>query len=332
MIRNLNKRQRPDTLVNQQRRGGGNWGRRIYLLILAVVCLTVLNYLWGEAVMLHADGLVIRERNLVAATSIVRVEDARVDQGETVEKDDILFRVGSIETLDRIADLSTRIAELAQRRASLYSRSELASELLPLARRRSNEASDVLIRFDNMALRGLVTTARQEEAMRANFDAQKELVLLVNETSTLKSEISAFEMAHQDAARALDDLKGYYASGIVRAPVSGTIGGKVPSVGDVYRAGEPILSIYSGEPYILAYLPTRYIFPIRKGMRVRLTSGRHAENGIVTEILPFSEALPEEFQNTFKPRDRNQLAKIHFAKPSLIPVYAKVEISRGFLW
>ncbi len=33
-------------------------------------------------------------------------------------------------------------------------------------------------------------------------------------------------------------------------------------------------------------------------------------DGVVTEILPLTDTLPKEFQNTFKPSDRSQLAKI----------------------
>jgi hypothetical protein len=119
-----------------------------------------------------------------------------------------------------------------------------------------------------------------------------------------------------------------YDDGVVRSPVGGSIGASVPLVGNVYRPGEPILSIYSGDPYVLVYLPRRYLFPIYVGMKLRLTDGRDVADGVITEILPVTDTLPKEFQNTFKPSDRNQLAKINLTTPSAFPLNQKVSVSR----
>ena len=96
-------------------------------------------------------------------------------------------------------------------------------------------------------------------------------------------------------------------------------------IGNVYRPGEPILSIYSGDPYVLVYLPRRYLFPIYVGMELRLTDGRDVADGFITEILPVTDTLPKEFQNTFKPSDRNQLAKIKLTTPSAFPIKSESE-------
>ena len=140
--------------------------------------------------------------------------------------------------------------------------------------------------------------------------------------------MSALNNALADADDAIAKLKALYSDGIVRSPVSGSIGAIVPSVGNVYRPGEPILSIYSGDPYVLVYLPRRYLFPIYVGMELRLTDGRDVATGTITEIFLVTDTLPKEFQNTFQPQDRNQLAKIKLASPSTFPLNQKVSVSR----
>ena len=94
-------------------------------------------------------------------------------------------------------------------------------------------------------------------------------------------------------------------------------------VGNVYRPGDPLLSISSGDPYVLIYLPRRYLFSIYVGMQMRVTDGQHTENGVVSEILPVTASLPKEFQNTFQPSDRNQLAKVRAGERIAFSAQAK---------
>ena len=144
----------------------------------------------------------------------------------------------------------------------------------------------------------------------------------------LNGELSSLDKAFANANDAITKLQALYSDGIVRSPVSGSIGASVPSVGNVYRPGDPILSIYSGDPYVLVYLPRRYLFPLFVGMELRLTDGRDIADGVIAEILPVTDTLPKEFQNTFQPQDRNQLAKIKLASPATFPLNQKVSVSR----
>jgi hypothetical protein len=52
----LKKRLRPDNIPSEQRVMRGRTGRTIYLLLLSAFALTVLNYLFGDYFLLHADG------------------------------------------------------------------------------------------------------------------------------------------------------------------------------------------------------------------------------------------------------------------------------------
>lgn len=330
MIRKLRNRPRADDLVNQQRKATNFSGRMIYLGLLGVFALALLNFLFGDFFLLRADGQVVRDRTTIAATYIARIEAVGVTQGQSVAPGDTVLRVQSAEMLERLAELSAGRARLAAKAAELRIREETVSRLLPIAEKRAAETEKVLAQFEELSGSKLVTSARYDDALRARYEAQEALVRLQAEKKSLSQELDALDEARSDAEKALTDLRAHYAEGTVRAPVKGAIGTAVPVAGDVYRPGEPMLSIYSGDAYVLAYLPRRYLFPIEAGMEVTVASGRQSATGVIEQILPVTDALPQEFQNTFKPRDRSQLARIRLSNPAAFPLHEKVELSSRF--
>jgi hypothetical protein len=72
------------------------------------------------------------------------------------------------------------------------------------------------------------------------------------------------------------------------------------------------------------------LFPVYIGMKLQVTDGQNTASGAIAEILPVTDTLPKEFQNTFQPSDRNQLAKIELASSSSFPLLQKVRVSRSF--
>ena len=155
-MRPLKRRIRPDNIPNELRVSRGSTGRVVYLVLLAVFGLAVANYLFGDFVLLRADGLVLRDKNVVATTYIARVERVDVKEGQFVEKSAPLLKVQSLELLERLADLSTKRAELVAKVTDFKIRTERSTELLPLAERRAIETERVIKLFDNMAKDGFV--------------------------------------------------------------------------------------------------------------------------------------------------------------------------------
>ena len=316
-MRPIKSRLRPDNIPNEQRVMRGRTGRTIYLALLTLFSLGVLNYLFGDYVLLEADGLVLSDAHVIATPYMALVEAVDVDEGQTVKAGDVLLKLQSTQLLERLADLSTKRAELVAKSTDFKIRAESVTQLLPLAERRTAEAVNTIKQFDDLAAAKLVTSARYQEALRVNYEASKDRINLETQSQVLKEELSSLDKAMADADGAISKLQDVYANGVVRSPAAGSIGASIPSLGNVYRPGEPILSVYSGEPYVLDYLPRRYLFPIRVGMEVQVSDGREITNGTVAEILPVTDTLPKEVQNTFKPSDRNQLAKIELKGPAL---------------
>jgi multidrug resistance efflux pump len=327
MIQGLKKRPRSDALVNEKRKVANPIGRAIYLGILAVFAVAVLNFTFGDLLFLRADGLVLKDQTVVATTFVARIQDVGIREGQQVEKGQVIMRLQSTEMLERLADLSARRARLVADTVEFRIRAETVAELLPLARKREGEATRVVGKFDELALAGLTTASSYDTALSANFSAQGERIKLATQLKTLEKEVATLHEARDLAESTLADLRAHYADGVIVAPVTGSIGVSVPSPGNVYRTGEPMLTIYSGSPYVLAYLPHRYMFPIKVGDKVNVYDGQSSTTGEIAEILPMTAALATEFQNTFKPRERSQLAKIRLAEGAPFPLLQKVSIT-----
>ena len=224
----LKKRLRPDNIPSEQRVMRGRTGRTIYLLLLSVFGLTVINYMFGDYVLLEADGLVLRDQHVVATTYVARVDGVDVTEGQAVEAGNPLVKLQSTEILERLADLSTKRAELVAKETDFKVKAASVAQLLPLAERRVAEAVNTIKQFDTLAAAKLVTAARYQEALRVNYEASHDRVNLITQRQVLEEELSSLDDALADADDAIAKLKGLYADGMVRSPVSGSIGASVP--------------------------------------------------------------------------------------------------------
>jgi multidrug resistance efflux pump len=327
MIRSLKKRPRSDNLVNEKRVSPHAAGRYIYLAALAIFGIAIANYLFGDFFFLRANGLVLKDHTVIAPSYVARIQEIRVKEGQQVKEGQILFTLQSLEMLERLADLSARRARLVADSVEFRIRSETVAALLPLAKKREDEAARVVGKFDELNQAGLTTASSYDTALTANFNAQQDHVKLATQLKSLERELSTLAEARTVSESTLMKLQDQYADGVVRAPVSGAIGVTVPSVGTVYKTADPILSIYSGEPYVLAYMPRRYLFSVSAGQKVIISDGQTSVKGVLMELLPITDALAKEFQNTFKPTDRSQLAKIKLVEEARFPLHQKVDIS-----
>ncbi|WP_444939263.1 HlyD family secretion protein [Microbulbifer sp. JMSA002] len=331
-MRTIRKHIRPDTMASEVRPHHSAIGRRIYIGVLILFALAILRYLFGDLFILKGDGLVLRDYAAVEMGYITRVTAVEVDEGESVKEGQLLLKIESMELLERLADLSSRQANLIQISAEFTLLSETAKQLLVPAEHRKQEIEEILARINKLADKGFVSKITYQEVLRDNFNAGQELVKIQVESTTLDKKRKAVDAAIKVAGTAYQRLKDHYDDGRVRSPVNGLVGATVPSVGDVYREGEPLMQVYWGEPYVLAYMPRRYILALRPGMVVTVKSGRYKDKGVISELLPISDQLPEEFQNTFKPQERNQLAKIVLSDPEHFPLSEKVQVTLELNW
>ncbi|MFD0987038.1 HlyD family secretion protein [Methyloligella solikamskensis] len=306
----IHKRPSVDKLVSEQRVESASWGRRIYLGLLALLGLVILNYLFGDMVFLRAEGILLTDRDAVAATYPGQVVAVEVAEGETVEQEDVLVRMESAQMVRDIAELTLRAAEMSERKAQLQVKLGVVSSLLPIAERHVTESNATLDAFDKLDNKGLVSNARVNEAVENKFDAAERLAELKSQSEILETQLPSVMESYDRAIGALNGLKALYDDGIVRAVRGGTVGPKVPTQGQVVNFGDDLLTIYGSKTYVLAYLSNDYLFEVEPGQKVRVSSGAQAVDGRIDAVLGVADTLPPEFQNLFKPRDRGRLVRI----------------------
>jgi multidrug resistance efflux pump len=336
-MQRIRTRPRLDKLLNQQRSAKIAWSRRVYLLLVSGLTLGLLNYFAGDAILLRADGILLTDRQIIAATYPAKVAAVRVKEGESVAQGAVLVELQSADMLKDIADLSVRAADLAARETQLRVNAASVETLLPLAQRNAREGADALARIDTMSDRGLVSTQSMTQALSSGYDTAAKLSELRGQQEILGAQLSLVGQSHRRAEEALDQFEAFYDRGAVRALAAGTVGSRVPAVGEVVRFGDELLQVYGDKAYILAYLPDIYLFGLAPGDKVEVSggSGSHTNVGTVEAILGVADALPPEFQNTFRPRDRSRLVRISLPRDHGFAISQKVRVGGcvfGWCW
>jgi multidrug resistance efflux pump len=326
-MQRIRKRLRIDNLLSQQRSDTVRWGRRLYLALLSVLLLAVLNYLAGDAVMLRSDGIVLSERYVIAATYSAKVSTVYVREGDWVVKGALLAELESAEMLKDIADLAIRHADLATREAQLRVRSDTIDTVLPLAERHAHENVEALAMISTMSNRGLIPTNRLDQALSSSYTSMSRLAELRGQEKAIREERSRLALMSGRASEALSKLEAFYAGGLVRASATGIVGSRVPVPGQVVRFGEELMQIHGKQAYVLAYLPPYYLFSVERGDQVAISGGSRGVVGTVDAILSVAEALPPEFQNMFRPRDRSRLVRISMPAEHGFAISEKVSVT-----
>jgi len=332
-MQRLRKRPRLDTLASQQRAGAAAWGRRIYLGLLAILALSLLDYAFGDAVFLRADGIVLANKHVVAATYAGRVVDVRAREGQTVDKGAVLVQLESADMLKDIADLSSRNADLASKIGQTRLRLATVDAVLPLADRHAKESAAALKKLDSIADRGLISITRLDQALGSNFDTTSRFSDLSGQSKLLGDEIALVESSFRQAKHALSQFEAFYDQGLVRSVTAGVVGPRVPVIGQVVKFGDELMQVYGSDAYVLAYLPDTHIFTVIPGQEVAIRVGTTRTTGRVEALLGVADALPPEFQNMFRPRDRSRLLRVTLDDASVIAISQKVRVtSCGACW
>ena len=326
-MQRLRKRPRLDKLASEQRAGTVAWGRGIYLALLGILCIFLLDYAFGDAVFLRAEGIVLSNRYVVAATYAGRVSDVHAREGQRVERGEVLVQLESADMLKDVADLSARNADLGSKISQLRLKLTTVDAVLPLADRHARESAAVIQKLDSIADRGLVAPHRLDQALGSGFETTSRLSDLKGQSKLLGDEILLVEASYRQAKHALSQFEAFYDQGRVRSAAAGVVGPRVPVVGQVVRFGDELMQVYGPHAYVLAYLPDIHIFAVVPGQRVAIRAGTARITGRVEALLPVADALPVEFQNMFRPRDRSRLLRVTLDDASTLAISQKVRVT-----
>lgn len=327
-IRSLRSRVRPDDLKNQVR-AGQSWARRIYLVALLGVTAWIGMQVFGPMLFINADGLIVQEREVVGAAFPAQVTSVSVRPGDAVKAGQLIGTVVSTQMLDIISELTTRQAQAQSRSDQIDARLSAIKAVLPTADHRAARALAALRDLERAMAGGYSTSIRLAEMSRAHYDAARDSADLRAEASALESEKQALKGNLARIATALGNAIQTYSDGAVVASIAGTVGPKVVAAGTVLRPGEAFADIYDGDQYVLAYLPTNRLYPTYVGRSVLITDGVNSEGGKIQRIERITDALPVEFQSSFRSIDRQQLVRVTLDGTSQFPLFSKIKVTSG---
>jgi multidrug resistance efflux pump len=330
MIKAIRKRARPDNLKNQVRAGGQSFARRLYFYCVVGVFVMLGWTFTGHWFFLDAEGIVTKERTIIAPDYSARVIAIHVKPGDTVKPGMPIATLQSREIIDSIAELSTRRATVASREAQVAGRIETIREVLPGARERRKKADAGRATINSLAARQLTTAVRIQEAQKEFYEAQREESSLSTELGALVSELKNVNSTLAEMDFAIKQVQGAYNDGKVVAQIEGTVGPKVPHPGHIVKPGEPLVELYRGNMFVYAFMPIGRLYSIAPNDNVRITDGQHSFAGRVERIETVTDALPPEFQVNFRSADRQQLFRVVFDTPPPFAIQAKIKVSSNW--
>lgn len=334
-MKRLRKQPRIDVLDAQKRSSSGRLGRMMYLALVVLFLGSLTYYLVGSMVVLSIDGTVLKDRYSVGASYPGKVVDVYVKEGDQIEAGTPLLRLESFEMVQELANFALRDSDLSIREGQLRGKLTAFEAVSALAERTAFEAKATASQFDTVSGRGIVSSLSKDDALRNSFQAAERVAQLQSEKSATEYELELLQQSRTIFREAISKLNGIYDNGYLRASMPGTVGAKVPIPGQIVKFGDELMQINGGKSYILAYLPDEYLFNISEGMPVNVKGGAQSAKGRVDAILTVADALPAEFQNMFRPRDRSRLARITLDERNPFAVSQKVTISGcafGYCW
>ncbi len=330
MITKLKSRPRLDALDNQRRGAGKKLGRRIYFGILIFIFVSVAYFFVGARFVLDADGLVVKDRFLLAAEYDSRVIRNNVQPGDTVRKGETLLLLDSRDIANKLSDFDARRAELLNQMEEVSALISNADRLLPIAGAQEKQAREYAERVQNLLDSGFTTTATRNNAMDVYFARQRDVAALKGERVSAMKREKTIRNTLEELDSIIADTKRVFARGTLESPVDGVVGPVVPSIGQVNKRGEPIMEMFVGKPYILAYLPTDRVYEVEPGTRVAVSDGYRTARGKIVKIGGLTDNLPAEFQGTLKRRERQEILKIEFDGTSDFVLGSTVSITSTY--
>jgi multidrug resistance efflux pump len=325
MIRHIKKRTKADVFENDVRASKPKWGRYIYLSCVFLFFAYIANLLVGPVNWLQADGLVTSDRIVIATPYDSQVLQISVQPGQVVRKGQVLAHVHSSQVANVLATLAAQNAATVARQAELAIRVDIANAVMKSADERLIEAENVIRKLSSA--RSIVTDASYSSAVRERYNATQERAARDAERRSSLVQLEKLQEAQAEAVAAMNDIRSRYSDGSILAPADGVIANSVARQGDVIRLGDALTEMFVGKKFVLAYLETGTLYNVDIGDRVTVAGGFSSSRGTIVDVLPITVQLPAEFQKTFRPTARGQVARVALDDASVFPLSAKIRVT-----
>jgi multidrug resistance efflux pump len=324
----LTKRSRIDTLQNEIRRRGNPWDRAIYFGLVAVFLAWIFDAFLGDYFYLRADGLVLKDRVVVATQFTAQVQDLEVAEGIEVKRGQPVVRLKSQEVEETLAKLSSDIANATGKRTAFGVRQNVISAVRASAEKSREAAHANTLRTRQLVSQDLISSKRVAELMESEFRTSQTVAEMEAEAAGISRDLPQLDATIREASETREQLKASYDDGNIRAPVDGIVGSLPVRSGSVARGGEPLMEIFTGEPFVVAYVPEGALYELQIGEPVTIKVGLKSYTGRISRVFPLSGQLPKAFQDTIRAPARAQVFHIAFDPGQPVPtLFAKPKIA-----
>lgn len=324
----LRRRPRFDTLQNEARKRGRSLGRWIYLGLVCALLFWVFDMFLGKMIYFRAEGLVLRDRIVIATQYPAGVQELNVEEGSSVKEGKILARVRSQRVEESLAQLYSDLANGLGRSTELQVRGKVIEAISPMVDRSYDEARHARVASERLRDKQLLTIGRRAELLKGEIDSARTRSEVLAERRAIEDDLPDLLAAVEAAEKAVARLQQVYSDGVLKAPADGIIGYLHVSEGSVVQMGEPLMEIFTGTPYVLAYVPEGALYELHPGDPINISLGFKDYHGRVDRIYPVAGQLPKEFQNTFEPVARARIVRIEFEPNQPYPsLFSKTTLS-----
>ena len=205
----------------------------------------------------RANGRIEVERVDVATKFPGRIAELRVDEGAIVQKNEILVRIDTTETL----------AQLAAARAAVHRAHQ------SIARAQADVAlREAELKLAEVELKRIIELARTNTATQAELDrrtAQRDVskASLDGATVAIEDAKAATEAAEAQVAQ----IEATIADMTLKAPVSGRVEYRLAQTGEVVAAGGRVLTLLNlSDEHMTIFLPTSQAGRVELGSEARI--------------------------------------------------------------
>ena len=322
-VQQLKNRTLADKFANDVRASHRNSGRFVYIGLVMVTAAWLADVFAGPYLWLDAGGLVSADRAVISSPNDSQVVAVYASPGQMVRKGQVVALLESPAVTQAVADLKTRYADAAVKAAELNIRLNVADSVEQLGIERLKLAEENYAKLASN--HGYATDLTVQASMQQLYDARLQVATQKAQREGAADQLHTLGATLEDAQQSIAHIQSRYNDGKVLAEDDGIVGAQVAQRGDFLRPGEPLMELFTGRPYVLGYLETSALYAVRVGDHVHVQAGFRETEGTVTEVRPIAVQLPPEFQKTFRPRGRGQVAKIEL-KDADFPLSTKVEI------
>jgi multidrug resistance efflux pump len=288
----------------------------------------IFDSFFGNLVYFRAEGLVLRERVVLATQYSAAVSELQVREGWLVSKGEPLARLRSQNVEESLAKLHSQMAAAVTRATELYVREKVNEAVYPLAERRVSITRDARIHSEELLDRQLLAVNRHAELLNNELVSALSEAQLRAEHEAFAKELSHVKVAIESSRNAIDRLNDLYRDGVVNSPVDGIIGYLQASEGSIVKEAEPLIEIFTGRSFVLAYVPEGGLYDVQTGDLVQVRVGLSTYRGHVARTFELAGQLPKEFQQSFQPINRARLIRVEFEEGQKEPpLFAKTKLA-----